>query len=85
MPDEGVAGPSFPSSSSQLTPNWDNLQEWLVTTTEGFGPEKTWSLLDVQLQAEEKRRKAGKEARKPKPGAVCGKVLQRFDRTYICK
>lgn len=91
-PEYGVAGPSSPtgvvagSSSTLPTPSWDNLSEWLVPTTEGFGPEQTWSLLQVQRQAEERRRKAGKLARRPKPGgSVCGKVLQRFDRTYICK
>jgi E3 ubiquitin-protein ligase UBR1 len=91
-----IAAPASNSSNSSLhqatqqqqslgIPSWDNLEEWLVPTTEGFGPERTWSLLDVQRAAEERNRRAGKPGRKPKPGAVCGKVLQRFDRTYICK
>lgn len=66
-------------------PSWDNLNEWLVPAGEGFGPERTWSLLATQQALEERNRKAGRPARKPKPGAVCGKVLQRYDRTYICK
>lgn len=78
--------PATPSSSRPLTlPAWDSLSDWLVPGTEQFGPERTWSLLDVQQAAEERRRRAGKPSRQPKPGAVCGKVLQRYDRTYICK
>ncbi|KAL1406424.1 E3 ubiquitin-protein ligase ubr1 [Vanrija albida] len=80
---EDPSGSASSSRASSLTlPSWDNLNEWLVPGTEQFGPERTWSLLDVQQAAEETRRKP---PRKPKPGAVCGKVLQRYDRTYICK
>lgn len=73
------------SSTAPPLPSWDNLDEWLVPGGEGFGPERAWSLLDTQRGFEERNRKAGRPARKSKPGSVCGKVLQRYDRTYICK
>lgn len=78
------------ASSSTSVPSWDNLYEWLVPSQgpaqgDGFGPEKTWSLYAAQQAIEDKARKAGKSTKQPKPGAVCGKVLQRYDRTYICK
>lgn len=66
-------------------PSWDNLHEWLAPANEGFGPDQIWSLYETQKAVEERYKRAGKITRRPKPGAVCGKVLQRFDRTYICK
>lgn len=87
---EDPSSSSSSSSTATSVPSWDNLYEWLVPSQgpasgDGFGPEKTWSLYDAQQAIEEKARKAGKSTKRPKPGAVCGKVLQRYDRTYICK
>jgi E3 ubiquitin-protein ligase UBR1 len=86
--------PEDPSPPGAYTPSpgppsWDDraLEDWLVhpEENEGFGPQRVWSLLDAQHALDERNRRLGKPGRMPKPGSVCGKVLQRFERTYICK
>ncbi|EAL20444.1 hypothetical protein CNBE3650 [Cryptococcus deneoformans B-3501A] len=65
-------------------PVYDNLWEWLVDTPDG--PSKPWTLSEKQAQIEEERKSEGK---KPiwtrRKGQICGKVMQRHDRTYTCK
>lgn len=81
----GAPGSSS-STASGLIPPMDELREWLIPMTEStYEPQRCWSLLEAQRAIEERNRRAGRPGRKPKPGAVCGKVLQRYDRTYICK
>lgn len=73
-------------SASALIPPWDESREWLIPMNDStYEPQRCWSLLEAQRVIEERNRRAGRPGRKPKPGSVCGKVLQRYDRTYICK
>ncbi|BEI86836.1 hypothetical protein CcaverHIS002_0701820 [Cutaneotrichosporon cavernicola] len=84
-PNADGQGPSSSAPSSPVPP-WDELREWLIPMNDStYEPQRCWSLLETQRGIEEQNRRAGRPGRKPKLGAVCGKVLQRYDRTYICK
>ncbi|ORY35607.1 ubiquitin-protein ligase [Naematelia encephala] len=58
--------------------------EWVVTNENGV--EEQWSLSGFQRHLDEERKRAGLEPhRKIKYGRTCGRVLRRFERTYMCK
>ncbi|WVR07574.1 hypothetical protein IAU60_004616 [Kwoniella sp. DSM 27419] len=65
-------------------PSLGDLSRW--TTVDEQGITRPWSLKEAQKKAEQRRKKAGKEPnRKVRLGQHCGRVLQRFERTYSCK
>lgn len=65
-------------------PVYDNIWEWLVDTPNG--PSTPWTLSAKQAQIEEQRKAEGKQRIWiPRQGQICGKVMQRHDRTYTCK
>ncbi|KLT39021.1 ubiquitin-protein ligase [Cutaneotrichosporon oleaginosum] len=77
---------SASGARSTFIPSWDDASEWLLPYTDTtYEPQRCWSLLDAQRLNEERHRRAGKPGRVSRPGSICGKVLQRYDRTYICK
>lgn len=51
-----------------------------------LGSEMSYSLSEIQRRLERTRISLGKRpVRDVKEGAICGKTLKRFDRTYTCK
>lgn len=68
----------------EKVPQPKTLSDWLIQ--DDNGNEKSWSLNEAQSRADARRARAGKAPiRHIKPERVCGKVLQRFTRTYTCK
>ncbi|WVQ99973.1 hypothetical protein IAU59_007116 [Kwoniella sp. CBS 9459] len=72
------------SSGMGDIPSALNLNDWIVT--EENESSKIWSCHAAQKAIEEKRAERGEEplARR-RQGRICGKVLQRFERTFTCK
>ncbi|KAK8854813.1 hypothetical protein IAR55_003552 [Kwoniella newhampshirensis] len=70
----------------EVLPRADNLDSWLVEDHVGSVGMKAWSLTDTQKRVEETRKRARKEPwKKARQGQICGKVFQRFERTFTCK
>jgi E3 ubiquitin-protein ligase UBR1 len=68
----------------EKVPQPKSLSDWLLQDENGG--EKSWSLAEVQKRADARGVRMGKAPlRVVKPGRTCGKVLQRFERTYTCK
>ncbi len=75
---------AFFGLEGEKVPQPKSLSDWL--SLDELGNEKSWSLSECQKRVEAKRVRAGKVPLKVvKRGRTCGKVLQRFERTYTCK
>ncbi|KAK4688583.1 hypothetical protein P7C73_g1533, partial [Tremellales sp. Uapishka_1] len=65
-------------------PSLKSTSDWLVA--DDVVGERAWSLNEYQKQAEEARRSKGKgTVRQPRLGAICGRLMQRFERSYTCR
>lgn len=68
----------------ETIPHLKSLHDWV--TQDENGDDRSWSLSEAQERAEAGRVRAGKSPlRVVKRGRTCGKVLQRYERTYTCK
>nr|XP_019011443.1 ubiquitin-protein ligase [Kwoniella pini CBS 10737]OCF50224.1 ubiquitin-protein ligase [Kwoniella pini CBS 10737] len=73
-PDEDITIPSF-----------SHLNDWLMNENDTFIT-KSWSLKEAQDKADASLLAKGKGSiRKVRNGTICGKVLNRFERTFTCK
>ncbi|WVQ81879.1 hypothetical protein IAT38_004006 [Cryptococcus sp. DSM 104549] len=79
--------PSYFIPEDQRRPSLKSLNDWLTLETDDpDGLCKPWSMKEAQDEVERRRKEKGLEStRKPRFGKICGKVLQRHDRTYNCK
>lgn len=86
----------FLSDTSDLAPAGGELRVPPMTDTNAAAVgwvrldenelDQSWRLSDHQAAVDAKRKAAGKQPiRAVTRGMSCGKVLQRFDRTYLCK
>ncbi|WRT68366.1 uncharacterized protein IL334_005342 [Kwoniella shivajii] len=65
-------------------PSFGNLGDWLISDENGNT--KPWSMSQAQSNLENQFKDKGKQPlRKVRNGMICGKVLQRFERTFTCK
>ncbi|WWC63263.1 uncharacterized protein I303_105863 [Kwoniella dejecticola CBS 10117] len=73
-----------PSEDSEL-PSFNYSNDWLVSDQD-TSMTKPWSLKEAQDRAEAASLAKGKGSiRKVRNGTICGKVLNRFERTFTCK
>jgi len=56
-------------------PSSKDINDWIYSDEEGM--ERPWRLSDFQKTTRKEPNIA--------PGRACGKVLERYDRTYTCK
>lgn len=74
----------FEDPNDESVPSTSGSSGWMEVDEDGF--ERPWRLSDHQAAVDQRRKEAGKQPIRQVPvGKTCGKVLQRFDRTYLCK
>lgn len=77
--DQGRTNGPGESSQVEHPPSMKNVEDWVKA-------EGIWSLNNWQDKVEVRRRRAGKlPVRRVRPGTSCGKIMQRYERSYTCK
>ncbi|KAK6910515.1 ubiquitin-protein ligase [Kwoniella mangroviensis CBS 8886] len=85
-----INSPDVGGSSEKVDlkiPSFGNLNDWLINDIQDNLPSpKTWSLSLAQDKLDEIYKSKGHRSfKKVRNGTICGKVFNRFDRTFTCK
>ncbi|OCF37903.1 ubiquitin-protein ligase [Kwoniella heveanensis BCC8398] len=74
----------IPSREKRHIPSVQSLDDWVIHGDNETS--KIWSCRAAQKQVEKRRKESGEEPlARIREGQICGKVLQRFERTFTCK
>nr|XP_019044649.1 ubiquitin-protein ligase [Kwoniella bestiolae CBS 10118]OCF23579.1 ubiquitin-protein ligase [Kwoniella bestiolae CBS 10118] len=87
LPPSPTSTGSSPEKSNVGIPSFGNLNDWLINDlNDTLLSPKPWSLNTAQAKLDEAYKAKGIQSfRKTRNGTVCGKVFNRFERTFTCK